>query len=326
MRADRLLSLLLLLQTKGRMTAQDLAERLEVSERTIYRDLSALGAAGVPVYAERGPGGGCRLLDGYRTNLTGLNEAEARTIFMAGAPGPLRDLGLGNAQDAALVKLLAALPAVHRRDAERARQRVHLDAAGWFRFEEAVPHLRVIQEGVWQDQRLRITYRKSNKEVVERVIEPLGLVAKASVWYLVANSAGDRRVFRVSRVLDVTPTGELFERSEDFDLAAYWEEWCAWFEQSVRSYKVTLLVAPEFLPTMPLMFGDGVRRLIERADPPDADGWLTLTLSFESMDMARHNVLSCGAMVEVIEPQELRESVMAFASEIAAFYSKAHVR
>ncbi len=204
MRADRLLSILLLLQTRGRITAGRLAEMLEVSERTIYRDLDALSAAGIPVYAERGPGGGCALTDGYRTNLTGLTETEIRTLFVPGVHGPLADLGLGRVLEDALLKLMAALPSVHRHDAQRVRQRLLLDAAGWFRGEEPVPYLHTVQEAIWQDRALMLTYRRPDGVNTERLVDPYGLVAKASIWYLVAldRAAAEMRVFRVSRITE----------------------------------------------------------------------------------------------------------------------------
>src|SRR5579863_122106 len=176
MRADRLLVLLLLLQTRERVTAQSLAKRLEVSERTIYRDLVALSMAGVPVYAERGPGGGWSLLEDYRTNLNRLTEAEINTLFMSGAAGPLKDLGLGKAREDALLKLLAALPSVYRRHAELARQRIHLDAAGWFQQEEPVPLLPLLQEATWNDRRLRLTYLRGRDNTInQRLVDPYGL-------------------------------------------------------------------------------------------------------------------------------------------------------
>ena len=319
MRADRLLSLLLLLQARGRMTAQELAERLEVSERTVYRDISALGMAGIPVYAERGPGGGCGLLDGFRTNLNGLSAAEVETLLLSSVPGPLRDLGLAPALEAALLKLVAALPSKRRSEAERYRQRLHVDPAGWGRAGEAVPHLRTLQEAIWQDRRLRLTYAHDH-EVSERVVEPLGLVAKASVWYLVALSEGEMRVFRVSRVLAAEPLMETFARPEDFDLAAYWAESCVRFEMGWARYAVTVRVAPGLVAHLPMILGDSVRPALERAGPPDAEGWVAMTLMFESLESARTRVLGLGTQVEVLEPAELRDSVAAWAAEVARFY------
>ena len=193
MRADRLLSILLLLQTHGRLTAGILAARLEVSRRTVLRDMDALSAAGVPVYAQRGGGGGWSLLDSYRTDLTGLTELEAQALFAA-APAPaLHDVGLGRAAEAALLKLLAALPAHQHLGAAHTRQRLYIDGVGWGPRTAAAPHLHTLQEAVWRDRKVRIRYERSDDlydprppEVVERLADPLGLVAKGHAWYLVA--------------------------------------------------------------------------------------------------------------------------------------------
>jgi predicted DNA-binding transcriptional regulator YafY len=320
-RADRLLSLLMLLQARGRLTARQLAGELEVSERTIYRDLDALSAAGVPVYAERGPGGGCALLDNYRTTLTGLTEEEVHALFMLSIPGPLADLGVSQELKAALLKLSAALPAAYRQDAERVRQRIHLDATGWFQPEEPVPHLGTIQEGVWGDCKLQLAYRRGDGTQVERVVEPYGLVAKAGVWYLVRAHDGRIGVYRVSRVQAARLTEERFERPEGFDLATFWAESCAEFEASRPVYPVTLRIAPELVPCLPQVFGEGVHALVEGAGPPDAKGWITLSLTFEHLPAARTRVLGMGTEVEVLEPRELRDSVIDFATRIAAFYA-----
>ncbi len=244
MRADRLIALILLLQARGRVTAPELAAQLEVSARTIYRDLDALSAAGVPVYAERGTGGGIALPDGYRVDLTALNREEASALFLSSVPGPLADLGAGQVLDAALRKLSAALPAAARQEAEAARQRVHLDPAEWWQTHEPVPYLRTIQEAVWQDRRLRLSYRRRGGGVATRLVDPYGLVAKASVWYLVAADAEDAvgvdsaaqagqdpaaqvpamepRVFRVSRVEAADLVDEPSRRPDGFDLGIFW--------------------------------------------------------------------------------------------------------
>ena len=321
MRADRLISLLILLQTQGRMTARELAETLEVSERTIYRDMDALSAAGVPVYAERGPGGGCALLDSYRTNLTGLTQDQVCALFMLSIPAPLADLGVSKELKAALLKLAAALPSDHRRDAEHSQQRIHLDAAGWFQPEEPVPHLRTIQAAVWQDRKLYIKYRRGDGTPGDRTLAPYGLVAKASIWYLVASREGQMRVYRVSRVQQARLTDEHFERPAEFDLATFWGQWCKAFETSRPKYPVTLRVAPEFLPVLPQIFGEGIHALIARAGPPDDRGWVTLTLTFESLEAARTRVLGLGTHVEVVAPPALRESVLETATRIVAFYT-----
>jgi len=322
MRADRLLSLLLLLQTKGPMTARELADRLEVSQRTIYRDLTALDTAGVPVRTAPGPGGGCALMDGYRTDLTGLTEAEVSALFTGFVGGPPADLGLSKALQTAWLKITAALSLEQRRDAEHVRQRVHLDAAGWFQPQEAVPHLRVIQEAVWQDRRLHLTYRRGNGTRLERLVDPYGLVAKASVWYLVAAEKGETRVYRVSRVLSAVLSEEQFERPPGFSAATYWADWCPRFEASLPRYPVTVRVAPAAVPILPRLLGEGVNALLERAGPPDADGWIVLSLTFDSPEVARSYLLCFGTDVRVLEPQEVRDGVVDMAARIVASYAR----
>ena len=196
MRASRLVSLLLLLQTRGGMTAAALAEELEVSVRTVHRDVEALAEAGVPIYAERGPQGGIRLVGGYRTRLTGMTEDEAEAMFLSGVPGPAAELGLGTVVAAARLKVLAALPPELRSRASRLSQRFHLDAPGWFMPSEATPWLADLAAAVWEDRRVRMTYDRGDK-IVEREIEPLGLVIKGGVWYLVARADGQVRTYRV---------------------------------------------------------------------------------------------------------------------------------
>jgi predicted DNA-binding transcriptional regulator YafY len=323
MRADRLLSMLLLLQANRRLTAQKLAEKLEVSERTIYRDLEALSAAGVPVYAERGPGGGCALLGEYRTTLTGLNEADVRTLLLSGVPRPLADLGLDKALEVALLKLVAALPSARRSDAEQARQRLHLDAAAWNTPAiDETPHLRILQEAIWQERKVRLSYRTRSRVVNERLVEPLGLVAKTNVWYLVSRKEGEMRVYRVSRMQSAVMTDEPFERPADFDLAAYWADWCARFRATLRQYPTVLRFAPEAIPILPHFFGEGAHALIDEADPPDAQGWFTLRPTFESIEAACGMALNLGIRVEVLEPAELRERVIEQAANVVAFYAR----
>ncbi len=322
MRADRLLSLLMLLQIKGRATAQELAERLEVSERTIYRDIEALSIAGVPVYAERGPGGGCMLAEGYRTNLTGLNESEVRTLFMPGIAGPLTDLGVSKELETALLKLLAVLPSTHQRNIERTRQRLYMDAVGWYHSNEAVPFLQTLQSAVWQDRKVLLTYRKSNGEAIERIIDPLGLVAKAGIWYMVAVSHDELRVFRVSRVRNVEPLDEQCQRPEGFDLEHYWATWSRSFQSSRPTYPVKVRISPIFVPLLPQIMGETIHNRIEAAGPPDVEGWLTIPLTFETLEHARGYILGFGTMVEVLEPLALRTSIKQFAAGIVEFYKE----
>ena len=322
MRADRLLSLLMLLQARGRMTAQKLAKELEVSERTIYRDIDALCAAGVPVYAERGLGGGYALLDSYRTNLTGLTPDEVRALFMLSIPIPLAQLGVDQELKAALLKLSAALPAARRHDEKRARRRIYLDSTWWFQPQEPVPHLQTIQRAVWQDRKIYLTFRRSFETQVERLVEPYGLVAKTNVWYVVWARDGHIRADRVSSVLDARISDESFERFPDFDLAAYWQRWCTEFEQNRPFYPVTVRVAPNFVPILRRFFNDRVHATTEQTTLPDDEGGIIVTLSFETLEEARDRILGFGRAVQVLEPEALRKSVLDFATQIVALYTR----
>ena len=239
MRADRLLSLLMLLQSRGRMTARELAEKLEVSERTIYRDMEALGIAGIPVCAERGPGGGCFLIDGYQTKLTGLNEAEIRALFLSKMTRPLADLGLSKALDDAMLKLSAALPAEQRGDAEQVSQRIYLDMEDWQQDESLVPHLSAIQEAVWHDRKLMIQYDEGCKLCQQYLIEPCGLVSKTNNWYVVALVADEQHVFNVSRITTAIISEEHFTRPETFDLSSFWSDYCLQMAQCTKKPSAT---------------------------------------------------------------------------------------
>ena len=322
MRADRLLSIMLLLQIYRRLTAGELARRLEVSERTIHRDMEALSTAGVPVVAERGTGGGWALVDGYRTNLTGLNGEEVQTLF-AGLPGRLlADLNLDRASDAAHVKLLAALPAPARAAAEYARRRIHVDVAGWGSADEALPHLHTIQEAVWQGRKLRLVYgrdREGGEPPSERAVDPLGLVAKGSVWYLVARAGGEVRSYRVSRVASARPSDEPAERPEGFDLAAFWAGSVARFKTEMPRFDATFRAHKSVLH---LLHYAGRFSRLEEASEPDAGGWATVRMRFQFEEDACGLALGFGTRVEVVEPEHLREKILKVAEEVVAFYGR----
>ncbi len=322
MRADRLLSILLLLQTRGRMPARELARRLEVSERTIYRDLDALGVAGVPVYVERGRHGGCALVDGYRTDLTGLTDPEVRTLFATRTAGHLADLGLGSANEAALVKLLAALSTTSHADAERALARIHLDPDPWFQDAEAAPYLPLLHEAVWQERRLQLTYRRSNDAITVGVAEPLGLVAKARTWYLVAREAGAMRVFRVARIQEARLLDEPVARPEGFELRAFWDDWRAAFVGHIPRYPVIVRVAPAAVDRLGQLLGAEVIVDLERATPPDGAGWRTVPVTFERADDARRALLGCGSLVEAVEPLDLRQRIADAVTGLVALYNR----
>jgi len=236
MRADRLLTILLLLQTKGKMKARELAAELEVSERTIYRDIDALSIAGVPVYSDPGPDGGYALLDSFRTDLTGLSEGEVRALFMLSVPAALADLGVSQELKSALLKMSAAVPDTHRLSEERVRQRIHIDSSWWRQGEERVPHLKAIHKAIWDDQRLFVRYRPPFAVEIERSIEPYGLVAKAGVWYMVYCRNERLNAHRVSDLFEVWPLDESFERRADFDLAEFWSAWCVEHESQLTVF------------------------------------------------------------------------------------------
>jgi predicted DNA-binding transcriptional regulator YafY len=322
MRADRLLSLLMLLQTRGRMPARELAEELEVSERTIYRDIDALSAAGVPVYGEAGREGGFALLDDYRTSLTGLTEGEVRALFMLSIPAPLADLGVSQELKQAWLKLSAVLPAHRRVDQARVRQRFHLDATGWEQDAGAVPHLQTIYQAVWQDRRLSLCYHPLPGIEIEQTADPYGLVAKAGVWYLVCAHKGRLRAHRVSDLIAVSLQTGTFERPEGFDLAGFWETWCAEREQSRAAYTVTVRAAPGLIPYLPMYFGERIRADIAHAGPTDAESWIVLELAFESLESARDRLLGFGRAVEVLAPKALRESIVDYATQITQLYER----
>ncbi len=319
MRADRLLSLLMLLQARGKMTSKALARELQVSERTIYRDVEALSIAGVPIYGEMGPEGGFALLDSYRTTLTGLTDGEVRALFMLNIPAPLAGLGITGELRSALLKLSAAIPESRRGDEERVRQRFYLDSTWWHQGAEAVPHLQTIHQAVWGDCRLAIKHRVIRTTELEQLVDPYGLVAKAGVWYLVCALNGRVRVHRVSELLDARMTGETFARPADFDLAAFWQSWCAEREKSQAAFPVTVRVTPEFVPWLPMFFGDEIRAQVERAQL-DARGAIIFELTFESLESARARLLGLGRGVEVLKPLALRQSILDYAEQIVAMY------
>ncbi|MDT8307442.1 MAG: WYL domain-containing protein [Anaerolineae bacterium] len=316
MRAERLLQEMMLLQARGQMAARELAAELGVTVRTIYRDMEALQAAGVPLYSVSGRGGGYGLVDSYRTSLTGLTEGERQALFMLSVPAPLEVLGLGASLQGALRKLAAALPGSRRAEEEQVRQRFYLDATWWRQGTAPVPHLQTVQDAVWQDRQLRIRYRLPAGVDVEYTVAPYGLVAKAGVWYLVYAHGGRVRALAVSALLAVTPGAGSFARPADFDLARFWQAWCAAREAEEVAYTVEVRVRPAFLPFLPPVFGVAP----DAAGPADGQGWHPLTLSFESLAAARARLLGCGRTVEVLAPEALRVSIADFAEQIAALY------
>ena len=338
-RADRLLSLVLLLQARGETTAGALAAELEVSVRTVYRDLEALAAAGVPVLARSGPGGGCRLMDGYRFPLRGLRPDEAEALLILGVPSALRELGLDQALDAAhrQIRLSAGLgeaAAGPGPDGPGAAL-VHLDMPRWFNgAAEEVPCLRDLARALRAGRRLALTYERAGAGSggsgggEPRVVGPLGLVNKAGTWYLVAVpvETGDARairVFRAGRITSVRVLAEPFERPAGFDLVACWERWSGEFAASRPRLPVTLRASPAALAAFGEVFGQAAGPVLEAAGPADEHGWRVVTLSFEHEVAAAHRLAGFGDQVEVLTPPTVRTRLVATARQILRRYDAA---
>lgn len=321
-RASRLLAIMSLLSVRGRVTAQQLAGELEVSLRTVYRDIEALSAAGVPVYATRGRAGGFALLDGYRPGATYLTGDEADALFLTGLPGPAAELGLGSVLAATQVKLLAALPPSLRERASRIRDRFHLDAPGWLRETEAPPALTAVADAVWAQRRLKVHYERANRTLVERTLDPLGIVLKAGTWYLVARADGSAssRTYRVSRVRDVETLDETFERPGGFDLREHWAAYQRDYAERVYRDRATVRLSPAGRELLFLVGPIAARSARSAMSAPDADGWVTTTVPIESVRHGLHALLQLGADVEVLDPPQLRELMARTARDLAARY------
>jgi predicted DNA-binding transcriptional regulator YafY len=303
MRASRLLSILLSLQARGRLTASGMAEALEVSERTIYRDIDQLSAAGIPVIADRGRTGGFKLADGFRTQLTGLTESEAETLFLAGLPGPAAELGLADLMAMARTKLMAALPAGAR--AERLATRFHLDAAGWFRATDAVALLPTIARAVWNARYLRFRYGQA-KDAGARKVGPVGLVLKAGVWYLVAQKGTSFRTYRVGRISEAEALDEPYTRPLKFDLAAWWARSSREYEVNTYRNSATVRLSPHGRSLLDLLGPYVMEAVAKTASEPDRHGWVRCTIPLESAEHGFRELMRIGDDVEVISPVALR--------------------
>jgi predicted DNA-binding transcriptional regulator YafY len=317
MRASRLLSILLQLQTHGRMTAGRLAEQFEVSVRTVYRDVDHLSEAGVPVYSDRGRSGGFRLLDGFRSQLSGLTQAEAETLFFAGLPGPATELGLAELLASARIKLLAAIPAGAR--SERLSARFHLDPLGWFRASENSALLPSIARATWSERSLDIRYRNSGR-VVERRICPLGLVLKGGIWYLVAQRGGSLRTYRVSAIVDAIECEHPFTRPKGFDLAGHWAKAARDYEINQYRIKATVRLSPNGLSKIGLL-GAHVAEMVARTSRrSDKEGWVTCMLPLESLDAGVGELLRLREEVRVQAPVSLRRAMANALATLNAYY------
>lgn len=320
MRASRMMSILTTLQARGQVTAAELADAFDVSVRTIYRDIDALAASGVPVYADRGSEGGYRLLDGYRVRLNGLSQSEASALFLAGLPGPAAAIGLDAAMIAARNKLMAALPANLRADAGRMQQRFHLDAPGWFGEVEEPQHLRAIAGAVLQGRPIRIRYQSWKAEKRRRVA-PLGLVLKGGSWYLAGEVDGSVRTYRLARVLDCTVLDERFDHPADFDLAAYWQAATLRLEAEMHPNVAVVRLSPFGIKLLDALSQPYVKARTEIEDTADADGWrIARVPTGRTSWHAAAELLRLGPEAEVLAPDDLREKMAELTTAMAARY------
>ena len=326
MRASRLLSLQMLLETQGRMSATALADALEISVHTLYRDVDQLSAAGVPIYAERGRNGGFALLPGWKTTLTGLTPSEAQAVFLSGLPGPAQDLGLGSDVEGARLKLLSSLPASWREDAQRVSTRLHLDPVDWYRESDPTPYLPTVAAAVWSGHQVAMRY-ESWADTVERTVNPLGLVLKAGVWYLVAlpavaaNSAAvGPRTYRVSNILAATALATAVRRPARFDLAGYWAQSIQRFESAIYTGKAALLATPAGLKGLRAL-SSAVARAVAAAPPSRRkDGRVAVTVPIESVEHACGQLMRLSPQVEVLRPAALRRALVERVRATAQLY------
>ena len=310
MLASRLLSILMLLQTRGRMSAAALAREFEVSVRTIHRDIDQLSAAGVPVFADRGRSGGFQLMDGYRTNLTGLTQSEAETLFLSGLPGPAAQLGLAETLTAARLKVMAALPAKVRPGADRIASRFHLDPVAWFHGAEPLPSLQVVAQGVWSERTLALSYRRAGQsELRQRKLGPLGLVLKGGIWYLVAQSGKSIRTYRVSGIFDAIMLDEKFVRPKTFDLPSYWQESSRAYEAGLYHETAELRLSPAGLSRLEVLGPTVVEAAHKTVSKHDEKGWVRCSVPVESIPVGARDLLRFGEEVEVTGPPALRREM-----------------
>jgi len=322
MLASRLLSILMLLQTRGRMSATALAEQFGVSVRTIHRDVDQLSAAGIPVYADRGRSGGFQLLEGYRTELTGLTESEAETMFLAGLPGPAEQLGLADSLSTAWLKLNAALPAHVQPRAQRISARFHLDPSAWFRSADPLPCLQSVARAVWSERLLKMRYRRAgDTEARPRKVAPLGLVLKAGIWYLIARRDKSIRTYRAANIHDAEVCDEAFIRPKAFDLALHWAKAAREYEAGVYHAHADVRLSPTGMLLLELLGPHVTEAASRSAEKPDRHGWRRCTLPLESFDFGIRELMRLGEDVEVIGPAALRKQMAAAAKRIAQVHT-----
>lgn len=300
------------------MTCDELAQALDVSPRTIYRDVDALTLAGVPIYTQGGRHGGIYLDEQYRISLTGLGRQEIQSLFVSGMSDALRDLGLNQASENATLKLLGALPPRDRTEAEQIRQRVHFDVTPWFFHRDVSAWMPNLLQAVFTNRKIWLHYFRADTVVSERIVRPYGVVAKDGIWYLVAmvDETGEMRTFRLSRFIELEMQDDFFERDPEFDLATYWQDSTRQFEQSNPRYHLMIRTCPEHKKV--------VRYLHEvygaQIHEPDTEGWIPLTLNLSNLAEARMIVLAMGDRIEILDPPELRDDVRKWINHLHIYY------
>lgn len=319
MRADRLMSIMILLQNRGKMTAKELAAELEVSERTILRDMEALGTARVPVVADRGKEGGWRLMDNFRSKLSGLTVDDMKALFLFPSWELLDDLGLNRHTLDARQKLLASLPDSYRDEAQAIWERVYIDTSTWRSSRETVNAFKTVQQAVWETKKLTILYEQANGEQNERLIEPLGLVAKGNRWYLIATRNGEFRNYRVSRILSASMESDSFERPPEFNLAAYWQQSKVEFIQSLPNYEVQVEIDPAAYKRLRF---SGKFVQVNQTIHADSSDWIQTTLSFNDKQEALELILGFANQIKVISPRSLSDEIVAMALAVIDFYKR----
>jgi predicted DNA-binding transcriptional regulator YafY len=325
MRSSRLLSIQILLQSRGRMSARALANALEVSERTIYRDIDALSAAGVPIYAEPGRHGGVALLEGYHTRLTGLTPGEAAAMPFAGLIEAARALGISAAAQNAQLKMLASLPSDSAARAAWIGARFHMDPIAWRHRAEPLPLLPRIAEAVWREQRVRIHY-ESWKSVAWRTIDPLGLVQKGGLWYLVAAARQRPSVFRIASILNFEALDAAARRPKQFDLATFWRAWARDFETRLAPTQCIVRISPEGRRILRAVQPTADDMIAASAEPDGPRGWVRALFPVETPAYTARQILRLGAEIEVLSPTAMRAAVAKEAAQVVAHYRRKRPR
>jgi predicted DNA-binding transcriptional regulator YafY len=317
--ASRLLSILLRLQTQGRLSAATLAQSFDVSVRTIYRDIDQLSAAGVPVYAEKGRHGGFVLRDGYRTRLTGLDRPEAESLFLAGLPDVATQLGLGPALNTTRLKLLASLPDALRYDAEAVAARFLLDPVAWFQGTDEQPLLQTLAAAVWSRRMVRMRY-DSWKAVVDRRVAPLGLVLKGGVWYLVAAAQAQPRTYRVGSIQELVVEEEAAVAPPRFDLSRYWRSFTRDYESRMQADEALVRANHQGLRQLARL-SHSLAQVVTSAKHADSDGWHRLTIPIESVHAAVRVLLPLAPDVQALGPPALLKAMRSSVRELVAIYA-----